>query len=168
MAGWSSTPVETDWLFLGKVGMRQVVNRDYTKRGRRVSMFVGLGASELRFQSVLSPKTGVPGRGWMVEEEGEIELRGRPVTYRVARKGTRRLLVHHWYEGLGGVVSESLRVMSGIDGSKFRRDRNTLVVRLATPIGRSQNSRREGEARLLEFSKLLQSPLKQIAVPSGD
>jgi EpsI family protein len=168
VAGWTSTAVETDWLFLGKVGMRQVVHREYTKRGRRVSMFVGLGASELRFQSVLSPKTGVPGSGWIIEEEGEIEVGGHPATYRVVRKGTRRLLVQHWYEGLGGVLSESLRVVSGIDGSKFRRNRNTLVVRLATRMGRGTKARAAAESTLEEFAGLLSAPLEQLQVSDPD
>lgn len=165
--GWRSRDRETDWLFLGKAGIGQVVHRDYVQRGRSVTLFVGVGAPQLRYQSLMSPKTAFPGSGWLIEHAEEREIGERTVSVRVLRKGVRRLLVHHWYEGVGGVAAESLRVLSGIDGSIFRRKRNTFVVRLTTEIKRGQAAREKADEMLKRFATLLEGPLARLGAPEG-
>ena len=167
LGGWSSKELNTDWLFLGKSGLRQAIYRDYQRLGRRVTAFIGVGAPDLRFQSLLSPKTGIPGSGWTVEEEDSIQRGEQTVDVRVARKGTRRLLIHHWYEGVGSVASESLRVLTGIEGSDFRRNRNTLVVRLATPLGRGESARERADQILEDFTASLEGYLDELSLPRG-
>ena len=128
----------------------------------------GLG---IRHRSFHSPKTALPTTGWIVDErraERRAELRdGRRVEGLLVRRGTRRLLIHHWREGTGGFLPELARSGLGLDWSPLRRTRVPLVVRLATPIPSGRAGVEEGQARLARFEALLAEPLKQIGTPRG-
>ena len=165
--GWSSRDEKVDWLFLGKSGFRHALNRSYQRRGERVGLFIGIGAPDLRYQSLISPKTGLPGSGWTLEEESRRRIGDRDVGVRVVRRGSKRLLVHHWYEGTGSPIGESLREIVGLAGSPFRREAPHLVVRLQTPVGIGAKSRTSANRRLVELAETLEKPLSTLRRPSG-
>jgi EpsI family protein len=165
--GWRASDLKTDWLFLGKAGFRQSIHRRYARGAEQVELFVGTGALERRHRSLFSPKTGLPGSGWIVEERGREAQGGREVDVKVARKGTRRLLVHHWYEGTPGLLAEATRSLLGLDSSPLRRDAVPVVVRLATPVGREPASRDAARSRLARFAALLNPSLDELSTPRG-
>jgi EpsI family protein len=165
--GWRAADLKTDWLFLGKAGFRQTINRRYTRGAEQVELFVGSAAIDRRHRSLLSPKTGLPGSGWIVESRGRDALERRVVDARVVRKGTRRLLVYHWYEGTRGLVRETTRSLLGLDASPLRRDEVLVVVRIATPVGREPTSREAAQARLAGFADLLDPSLRELSTPGG-
>ena len=157
--GWRSQDTKVDWLFLGKAGFRQAVNRNYARSRERAGLFIGIGAPDLRYQSLLSPKTGLPGSGWTLEEESRRRIGDRDVQVRVVRRGSKRLLVHHWYEGTGNLFGESLREAVGLAGSPFRRTSPHLVVRVDTPVGLGSGARRAADRRLVELAEALAAPI---------
>jgi EpsI family protein len=165
--GWQGKDQAPDWVFLGKPGFRNVIDRSYRRGPERVSLFIGIGAIDERSRSLVSPKTGLPGSGWTVEEIRQEQLAGRDVTIRVVRRGTRRLLVHHWYEHTGGLAAESLRTLSAIDRSPWRRPVTPLVIRLSTPVGRGVESLRKAGDRLRVMTRLLERSLKELSTPRG-
>jgi EpsI family protein len=165
--GWRASGLKTDWLFPGKAVFRQSIHRRYTRGAEQVELFVGTIALNLRHRSLLSPKTGLPGSGWIVEEQGRETLDGRVVDEKVVRKGTRRLLVHHWYEGTLGLFGETMRALLGLDASPLRRDEVPVVVRLATPVGREPMSREAARARLVRFAGLLEPSVQELSTPGG-
>ena len=78
---------------------------------------------------------------------------------RVVRRGSKRLLVHHWYEGTGNLFDESLREVAGLAGSPFRRTSPHLVVRVDTPVGIGNGARRAANRRLVEIAEALEAPI---------
>jgi EpsI family protein len=165
--GWRASDLKTDWLFLGKAGFRQSIHRRYTRGAEQVELFVGTGALERRHRSLFSPKTGLPGSGWIVEERGRETQGGREVDVKVVRKGTRRLLVHHWYEQTSGLGGEAARALLGLDSSPLRREAVPVVVRLATRVGREPASRDAARSRLARFTALLDPSLDDLSTPGG-
>jgi EpsI family protein len=161
--GWRASDLDTDWLFLGQAGFRQSIHRRYVRGAEQVELFVGIGALERRHRSLLSPKTGLPGSGWILEERGRATLEARRVDAKVVRKGTRRLLVYHWYEGTRGLATETARTLLGLEASPLRRSEIPVVVRLATPVGREPTSREAATARLARFASLLGPPLMELS-----
>ena len=165
--GWRSQDKKVDWMFLGKAGFRQAINRDYTRSGERAGLFIGIGAPDIRYQSLFSPKMGLPGSGWTLEEESRRRIGDRDVQVRVVRRGSKRLLIHHWYEGGGGILAESLREALGLAGSPFREDSPRLVVRVQTAVGLGGAARRAAEQRLVDLAEVMESPLRALRDGSG-
>jgi exosortase len=165
--GWRASDLKTDWLFLGKTGFRQSIHRRYARGAEQVEVFVGSEALERRHRSLFSPKIGVPGSGWIVEERSRERIDGRIVEVKVVRKGTRRMLVHHWYAGARGLAYESLRALLGLDRSPLRREMIPVAVRLGTPVGREPTSRNAASARLTRFTGLLAPSLGELVTPRG-
>lgn len=162
--GWRAVDVPTDYLFFGKTGFAQALHRRYTRDGARVDLFLATEPLGRRYRSALSPKTAVPGSGWIVEESGIRERGGREVAESVARRGTSRRLVHHWVEGSDGLAIESLRALLALDAA-FARDRIPVVVRLSTPLQGGPEGRRAAAERLVEFRHLLDDSLKKLVTP---
>ena len=165
--GWRSQDRKVDWMFLGKAGVRQVVNRNYARSGEQAGLFIGIGAPDLRYQSLFSPKMGLPGSGWTLEEESRRRIGERDVQVRVVRRGSKRLLVHHWYEGTGNLLGESFREALGLAGSPFRRDSPHLVLRVQTALGMGAAARRAAEQRLVNLVEDLESPIQALRAQPG-
>jgi EpsI family protein len=171
LAGFQSRDVATDRIFLGQVGFSQILHREYAGAGARVDVFVARAAQRLRGRSFHSPKTLVPGSGWIVEEGERRQIGGRAVDVRVVRRGTRRLLVYHWREGTRGLRAETLRTVAAIDASPWRRSEVPVVIRLTTPIAARSGSLEAAEAHLGAFLERIGpylAPMSLGAMPPGE
>lgn len=152
-----SGEIETDRLFLGSVGFREVFTRRFQgalEADPSVTLFLGVGRRAARGGSAVSPKTAIPGSGWIVEEEGWVVLEpdGRRVQTRVMRSGSDRQLVYHWLEGRGSLLEESLRSLLALDRSPWQRSEEVVVVRLAAPLeGAVERQKRRAEQVLVSF-----------------
>jgi EpsI family protein len=131
-----SKELEIDRVFLGSAGFRESVIRRFQRDGHPVDVFLGLGWRSGRARSALSPKTAIPGSGWILEAEDRVVLPpdGREVRSLLFRSETQRLLVYHWYEGSSGIVAETARTLAALDASPLRRAEEILAVRIATDV----------------------------------
>ncbi len=154
--GWHATELKSNYyVFLGRTGFSQTLERRYRRGTEAVDLFVGVSDHRDRLRAAWSPKTILPGSGWIVEEAGREPLpaAGRDVEFRVLRSGTRRILVYHWRAELGGLAGEALRSLAALDQSPLRRSRHALVVRVTTELGApSARNRQAAEERLADFS----------------
>lgn len=166
--GYDSRDLETDRIFLGQAGFSQLLHREYQRDGSRVDLFVARSALLLRNRSFHSPKTAVPGSGWIIEESGFRQIAGRSVLVRVVRRGTRRLLIFHWREGSSGWAEETLRTALALDTSPWQRVRVPVVVRLMAAVGAQPAIRQATEARLAAFMEALDPHLEGLSFPLGD
>jgi exosortase len=160
LGGWHSVDLETDRLFLGMAALTGSVHRRYSRGGESVEVFVAAGSPRMRFRSFYTAKTALPGSGWIIEEQGRAERRGREVDVLVVRKGAERRLIQHWYEHTGGFGEELLRELLALDASPLTRSQRGLVLRVETPL-ESFQPREKAEARLDEMSDLLLTTLLQ-------
>jgi len=162
---WVASDHETDALFLGGLGLRESIDREYRREGESVELFVALGSHAQGRRGPFSPKTALPGSGWVAEETWTAALArgGHPIAARVLRRETRRSLVYHWYEGTAGPADEVWRGLLALDRTPWRRRRDAAVVRLSTEIsGPGPEARRQAEERMDRFLRLLEEPLARI------
>lgn len=156
--------LDNDHRFLERVGLRQSIYRRYGRVGvPAVDLFVAAGDPNQRFRSPFSPKTAFPGSGWLIEEDAALDLapEGSEASARVLRKGTRRLLTYHWYEGTRGLTDEVTRALLALDSSPFRRERRSVVVRMSTELDDPGPEAREAaEKRLAEVYGKVQELLR--------
>jgi exosortase/archaeosortase family protein len=163
--GWQSVDQTTDWVFLGKTGFGQIMNRRYSNGPELVDAFIGQATPNARVRSYLSPKVGFPGSGWIDEREQRAQIAGRDALLLVVRKGATRSLVATWYEDSPGLAVESARALLALDSSPlWVRSRLPLAVRLSTPLlSGDEASIQTGRQRLDRFAQRL-SPALQILV----
>ena len=157
-------PHETDRAFLGTVGYRTLLDQRYEGGDGAVDVFVLVGDVEQRYRSPISPKTLPPGSGWIVEERGELGRDGAlEPTWTVMRAGTRRVLVHHWYEGTRGRADEIWRGLTSLDASPWHRASDAMAVRITTEIrGATAGALERARARLAAFEAILEPELDLI------
>ncbi|MGH0028895.1 MAG: exosortase/archaeosortase family protein [Myxococcota bacterium] len=167
LEGWKGVERPPDRMFLGLASFAHILNRDYELRGQKVNVFVGVAGLGQRFRSFHSPKTRLPTTGWIVEERRRERRDGRVVEVLQVRRGTRRLLIHHWRQGTGGFWAETVRSFLGLETSPFHRSEVPVVVRLTTPVLASQAGVELAEERLRAWEALLEAPLKQMGAPRG-
>ena len=164
--GWQSADQGTDWVFLGKTGFGQIMNRRYTNGPELVDAFIGQATPNARVRSYLSPKVGYPGSGWTTEREQRVQLAGRDALLRVVRKGATRLLVATWYEESPGLAVESARALLALDSSPlWERSRIPLAVRLSTPVISERGAIEDGRLRLERFAARLSPALQILSAP---
>jgi len=166
-----STELTVDRLFLGSAGFRESFARRFTTGGKPLVLFIGIGSRSDRHRSALSPKTGFPGSGWIVEQEGEAVLSpdGREVHTRLLRSGSRRYLVYHWYEGALGWPVEVLRSLLALDRSPWRRSQEIVAIQLAVPVlGPVSSGRPAAERRLVSFYRELRPLLDRLESELGE
>jgi len=133
----ASEPLGIDRRFLGSAGFHSIFLRSFPRRGEGdLVVFAGLGERANRGHSPLTPKTAVPGSGWLLEEEGTTRLEpdGQLVRTRVLRSGTRRVLSFDWREGTQGWWSELLRSALALDRSPWRLRQEILALRVEAPL----------------------------------
>jgi exosortase len=164
-----STDLEVHWRFLGNTLFRKTLHRRYERpgapKGTEIVLFAGVGArDDTRFSS-LSPKTAVPGAGWVEEERSRRESTIGEATLDVvvARAGTARRVVYRYTANDLGLAREVARSISGVDATPRRDAEDEIVVRLSTPLRNgSTAARRQSTARLANFARALHEPLSQL------
>ena len=133
-------------------------------------LFVAVGARSNRNRSPLSPKTGLPGSGWIVEEEFPLTLEpgSQSASGSTLRSGSNRVLSYHWRQGAAGWLAEALRAFFALDRSPLRRPEEILVVRIGTGLGAAlPREKSAAEQTLLSFYHLLRPLLDGLELKLG-
>lgn len=162
--GWTLVSAEPDFSFLGTIGFRRLLDWHFDSGSGAVELFALVGDGEDLERTPMSPKTVPPGSGWLVEERGPLAREGvyRP-QWLVVRSGSRRMLVHHWYEGTRGLLDESLRGLLALDRSPWRRSANIVALRLATDVrGASRTALGAAAKRLERLERAARPALDQL------
>ncbi len=157
--------LKVDKQFLGTTAFSEWVRRSYGTGDTTVEVFLAGDDRRTGGVRLLSPKTAVLDTGWSIVERGERRLEsGREVEWLVLRSGSRRQLVWHWREGVGGTGEEILRGVLSLDRSPLRRTERAVAVRLATPIPNESAGFRAAELRLARLAPEVETALAGILV----
>ena len=166
--GGRASAQETDWMFLGKVGFGQIVNRHYTRGPRGGRPVHRPGRREQPDAQLPLAQGGLSRKRLDRRARGAHRDRGPQRDAGRARKGSARVLVAHWFEDSPGLAAESARALLSLDTTAWTRDRIPLAVRLATPLASSQERALEsGRARLERFAERVCSGPADLVIPSG-
>ena len=162
MGSYLSSTLDTDFRFLGSTGFSDSFSRRFSADGAQVELFMGVGDRSQRDRSALSPKTSIPGSGWIIEAEASARLEpdGRRVRSRVLRQGSRRYLVYDWVEGSRGWPMEGMRSLLALDRSPLRDHTEIVSLRISVRIeAPSSAGRPRAEAEILRFYRTLRPQL---------
>jgi EpsI family protein len=134
---------------------------DYTLRnyalpdGRLASVYVGYYATQRNGATYHSPLNCLPGSGWTMNDPGVIKVapaNGAPqfeANRYVVEKGSERQLLIYWYQGRGRAVASEYwgKIYTVIDSIKRRRS-DAAMVRVMTPVGKSERAALESASDL--------------------
>jgi EpsI family protein len=121
--------------------MRNYVSQD----GRVASFYVGYYATQRNGATYHSPLNCLPGSGWTMTEPTIIRItpKGGAASFEANRyiiqKGSDRHLLVYWYQGRGrAVASEYWGKIYTVYDSLRRRRSDAAMVRVMTPVGKSE------------------------------
>jgi EpsI family protein len=123
--------------------------------GRGASFYVGYYATQRTGATYHSPLNCLPGSGWTMNEPGSIKITpagGAPAfeanRYIIQKGGDRHLLIY-WYQGRGRAVASEYwgKIYTVLDSLRRRRS-DGAMVRIITPIRKSEQEALEMAADL--------------------
>lgn len=132
------------------------VMRNYVlSDGRAASFYVGYYGTQRNGATYHSPLNCLPGSGWTMNQSGRIKI--TPTSgaaafeanrYIVQKGGDRQLLVY-WYQGRGRAVASEYwgKIYTVLDSMRRRRS-DGAMVRVMTPVGKSEEAALEAVADL--------------------
>ena len=115
--------------------------------GRMASFYVGYYGTQRNGATYHSPLNCLPGSGWTMNQSGGIQITpggGAPAfeanRYIVQKGGDRQLLVY-WYQGRGRAVASEYwgKIYTVLDSMRRRRS-DGAMVRVMTPVGKSEEA----------------------------
>lgn len=135
--GWQSKNLPLDKDYLGTVGFRDRVYRQFTNGSDAVDLFVALDDRLDPRRSAVSAKTALPGSGWRIDSRAPVTPAAAATVQAEeieATQGRDHLLIHWWTVGWHGFWNEAFRAFFHLDRGPLRRPEDILVYRLSTPI----------------------------------
>ncbi|HEX8845377.1 MAG TPA: EpsI family protein [Pyrinomonadaceae bacterium] len=130
-----------------KLGADDYLSRTYrnSETGREVNFYVGYYSSQRSGATYHSPLNCLPGSGWEMKEPASITITpaGSPSfeanRYIIEKGGGSRQLLIYWYQGRGRKVASEYwgKIYTVVDSIRLRRS-DGAMVRVMTPVGRSE------------------------------
>jgi exosortase D (VPLPA-CTERM-specific) len=136
-----------------------------------VNLYVAYYASQRKGESVHSPRSCLPGGGWVMRDFGQrtlpgITASGQPlrVNRALVELGNQRAIVYYWFQERGRIINNEFSVKAYLFWDALTRNRTDgALVRLmvSLPPGAEEAV---GDARLAEFARL-SAPLLPRFIP---
>lgn len=160
--GWQARKLERDDNFLGSVFFARWVGRRYEKNDLFVDTFMAKDDRLKRDRSIVSPKTALPGGGWMIQESRTTHVDWAPLAVEeiVATRRGQRVLIYHWREGMRPFRRESLRALLALESSFLRDPGELRVFRVSTPLSSRPGGLERARARLDEFAPAVRGSIE--------
>lgn len=168
--GWTGRPDHIERDILAWLAVDDHVIANYS-RGEEpwVNFYSAYYATQSGGQSAHSPRTCMPGGGWVITQFSTTTVplppaagvTGLPVNRAVIQKGEQRQLVYYWFNQRGRTLTNELAVKWYILQDGITRSRSDgALIRLVTPIGRGEDIA-QAERRLTGFTATLLPRLRQ-------
>jgi hypothetical protein len=167
LGGWTMKPpaLEGDEEFMGSTRFSSRTWRLYENDGAAVELYLGLNDRLRRYTGLVSSKTEVLRPGSRVASRRPLAV-GWPGAVAeeliVVDVSGARWLVHHAYENVGSLWTETWRNALGLDRGPGRRRAPARVVRLATRTKADEGSIEAARRRLLAFRTELDDALERL------
>ena len=164
--GWVGRENGLDAAILDTLKVSDYIQADYQHPDEAlpVNLYVAYYASQRKGASVHSPRSCIPGDGWVIKDLTTIDLADKLGVSRVDGgtmtanravivKGDARNLVYYWFDQRGRVFSNEYLAKWYIFWDSMTRGRSDgALVRLVTPLAENE-SVEVAEQRLLNFAR---------------
>ena len=144
---WKGRSSKLETIYLDALKLTDYALIDYAKAdGQVVNFYSAYYDSQRKGQSAHSPKSCLPGGGWVMEQFGQqavdgVSVGGNPLRINrvVIAQGQSRQLVYYWFQQRGRTITNEYMVKWFVFWDGLTKNRSDgALVRLVTPV-------REGE-----------------------
>lgn len=166
---WQGRTDQLDKMYIDALKFDDYFLSDYTDHsGASINLYVAYYASQRKGAAVHSPKTCLPGGGWLFKEFSQREIagargNGEPllVNRALIQMGDERLLVYYWFQQRGRFLTNEYQVKWYLLWDALTRNRTDgALVRLTTRLAPGQDPA-EADALLSGFAAEIADPLRR-------
>ena len=167
---WHGQKDQLDAVFLkGLSGLSDHVIGDYKNTsGKSVNLYVAYYESQRAGGSVHSPKSCLPGGGWVIEDMHQVMIEGLSVAGKPVianrveiAKGDYKQLVYYWFQQRGRSISNEYLLKWYLFWDSLTKQRSDgSLVRLTTFIEPGEDWA-VGEERIRKFAQVVGDELKE-------
>lgn len=162
LGDWRGQRDSIEKIYLDALKLDDYVMANYVNSKQDyVNLYVAYYASQSAGESAHSPRSCIPGGGWLIKQMSSYSVEGvtiNKVPLRVNRlviqKGDIRELVYYWFQQRGRVITNEYAVKWYLMVDAITRNRTDgALVRLTTTVNPNENLS-EGDSRLTAFAAL--------------
>ena len=159
--GWVSHRGAIDSIVLDALKLDDYIMSDYVDGDdQRVNFYIAYYASQSKGESAHSPRTCIPGGGWVItkitqEELDGVTAGGAPLIVNriVIQQGDYKQLVYYWFQGRGRIITSEYMVKWYLFWDALTRNRTDgALVRITTVIP-PHEAEGVGDQRLERFAR---------------
>ena len=143
VAPWQGRVGKLETIYLDALKLSDYALIDYTNdKGKLVNFYSAYYDSQRKGQSAHSPKSCLPGGGWVMEQFGQVTLDGigaagspLEVNRVVIAQGESRQLVYYWFQQRGRLITNEYLVKLYVFWDGLTKSRSDgALVRLVSPL----------------------------------
>lgn len=165
--GWTVSSRTPDRNFLGSLKYTQLVDLDLERGDERARVFLGVEDRTRRERFGWSPKTAIPGPGWLgIEELPAVKIGDRRVERLLVRYPGETRLVYHWRRGYAPWGVEFFRNGLGLDFMDSVPEGPSVSIRIEARVEGSDDGMQVARARLEEIALHVEHGLSSIGSKS--
>ncbi len=155
---WYGTPDSLESIYVDALKFDDYMIADYRKGSDHLNFYVAYYGSQKKGESAHSPRSCIPGGGWVIEsiEEvhvGDLYLNSQPLVANrtLIQKGDARQVVYYWFQQRGRIITNEYLVKWYIFWDALTENRTDgALVRLTMPL-RSGDSMEDADAAVADF-----------------
>jgi EpsI family protein len=157
---WHGSRGRLDQIYLDALKLDDHIVADFANGANKaVNFYAAYYASQSKGESAHSPRSCLPGGGWLIDDLSQITIDGvrvggAPLTVNrvVIKKGDFTQLVYYWFQGRGRVITNEYMVKWFLFWDSLTRNRSDgALVRLTTFIMPGEDLT-AGDRRLNSFA----------------
>ena len=160
--GWQGRRDQIEQIYVDTLKFDDYIMADYVnKQGSQVNLYVAYYGSQSKGESAHSPRSCLPGGGWVVKSLTQkplagIEVSGLPLRINRAliTKGDSTQLVYYWFQQRGRIITNEYLVKWYLFWDALTRQRTDgALVRLVVFLGPGEDVML-GDQRLTDFARV--------------
>lgn len=164
---WQGQEDRLEDIYLSALKLSDYYIGDFTNpAGEAVNFYVAYYQSQRSGGSAHSPRSCIPGGGWLIKDLTQrrledVSVGGRPLVVNrlQIQKGDYKQLVYYWFQQRGRVITNEYLVKWFLFWDALTRNRTDgALVRLTTSV-KAHESWAAGDARLADFGRVISGDL---------
>ena len=170
---WQGQGGHLDQIYIDALKFTDYMIADYVDPNHHaVNLYIAYYASQRKGASAHSPRSCIPGDGWVMADLTQPEIAGASVNGHplrvnrtVIQKGDNKELVYYWFQQRGRVITNEYAVKWWLFWDALTRNRTDgAMIRLTTNVNGDQGMQKADE-RLANFARAI-TPQLQAYVPN--
>ncbi|MFI5304747.1 MAG: VPLPA-CTERM-specific exosortase XrtD [Nitrospiria bacterium] len=162
LSGWEGKPQKLESVYIEALKFDDYILADYWTKGEApVNFYSAYYNSQKKGQSTHSPRTCIPGGGWVITSLTQMQVSDRgnrplEVNRAIIQKGNQKQVVYYWFQQRGRILTNEYLVKFYLFWDALAKNRTDgALIRVVSSVypGESETS---ADHRLVQFTENIQ------------